>query len=206
MYTVYKAHNRNNGKSYIGITSRNESARWKEHLSRARCGERNNRLYAAIRKHGVNAFSLEVIAKVQTEDEVREAEWFYIGKHDSYRNGYNCNLGGAGFLEFPEAIRLKIGTAQKGKIISESTRLKMSAAKREDSSCAANFGLHVNKGESNPKAKRYLIRYPDKTEHIVEGLRAFCRRIGVSYAKFTSKGGTYGYRILRTFNDQPEKA
>lgn len=202
MFTVYRIINKHNGKSYIGMTSRTVSCRWTEHLIRARKGVRNSRLYCAIRKYGSESFDLQTLATADTEDELRSLEMQFIEEFDTYESGYNCNLGGAGFLVFPDEIKKKIGAAQKGKIIPQSVRRKMSEAKLGDSSCAENFGEHTAKGRKNPRAGRYLIRFPDGREEIVIGLRAFCRQHGMNYPKFTSKGGTYGYRILSRFNDQ----
>lgn len=205
MFTVYKATNRTNGKCYIGITSRSAAVRWNEHLSRARCGVRNSRLYAAIRKYGDDVFDLEVVAKADTEDAVRELERQHISKSDSYAGGYNCNLGGVGFIVFPKHIREKISMAQKGKTISLESRRKMSLAKLGKPECAAQLGKYTEKGSKNPRANKYLIQFPDGSQHEIIGLRAFCREFGLNYPRFTSKGGTNGYRILRRFNDHPER-
>jgi hypothetical protein len=105
---------------------------------------------------------------------------------------------------FPEHIRKKIGLAQKGKIISKATRLKMSQAKLGKPECAANFGEHTNKGSQNPKAWTYLIRFPDGSEHMITGIRNFCREKGIQHPKLSAKGRTKGYSILRRFNDHPE--
>lgn len=205
MFIVYKATNRENGKSYIGITSRTAEVRWEEHLSRARCGMRRSRLYDAIRKYGDSAFDLEVVAAADSEDEARTLECHYINEFDTYESGYNCNFGGAGFLKFPAHIIEKISAAQKGKIISDETKRKMSLAKLGDSSCANNFGDHVKKGCDNPRSKQYLIGFPDGSERIVIGLRAFCREMGLDNSKLMVKGRTKGYKILRRFNDHPER-
>jgi len=74
MNFVYKVTNTENGKSYIGITSRSTEERWKEHLSRAKNGLRNSRIYAAIRKYGVEKFEVTTIDQVDCEDSVRELE------------------------------------------------------------------------------------------------------------------------------------
>lgn len=205
MYTVYKITNRVNGKCYIGITSRTAEIRWEEHLSRARCGVRNSRLYDAVRKYGEDSFDLQALATADTEDKVRALERFHILAAGSYDNGYNCNLGGAGFLFFPAHIREKISAAQKGKIIPVEARRKMSLAKIGDSRCATNFGEHTEKGAKNPKSRTYLIRFPDGSEHVVTGIRGFCRENGLQHAKLGSRGRTKGYSILKRFNDHPAR-
>ena len=200
-YLVYKLTNTVNGKAYIGITSRSLSKRWLEHVERARQGLRDSRIYAAIRKYGKDAFIREVIAVTDSEDEVRRLEVEHIALNDTYENGYNSNLGGYGFLHFPEHIRLKIGAAQKGKIISAECRVKMSEAKRGKSECANQLGDHTKKGADNPRAKSFKVRFPDGSEHVISGLRAFCREHALSMRHLKGRGQTKGYSLLERFND-----
>ena len=207
MFIVYKLTNSINGKSYIGISSRKLDARWSEHLERHRQGKRpDNRLYAALAKYGPKAFRREVIARASTEEEVRRLETHYILKFDTYRKGYNCNLGGHGFLKFPEHIRIKIGLAQKGKIISAETRAKMSKAKLGDPRCATHFGEHTQKGAANPRSREFLIRFPDGTERRIKGLRAFCREHKLHLAHMNARGKSKGYALLKRFNGQSESS
>ena len=206
MFIVYRIANRINGKCYIGISSRALNVRWSEHLERHRQGVRKgNRLYAALSKYGPEAFDREVIATAETEAEIRRLETVYIVKFNSYHKGYNCNLGGNGFLEFPEHIKRKISEAQKGKVISPEAREKMSRAKMGDKSCAANFGAHTQKGKANPRAGRYLIKFPDGSEHQISGILEFCRQHNIAYCKLSSRGKTKGYVLLKRFNDYPER-
>ncbi len=200
-FLVYKLTNTINGKVYIGITARSEPERWSEHKKRAKEGVRNSRLYAAIRKYGPDAFSREVIATASTEEELRELERRYIQEFNTYEAGYNSNLGGYGFLEFPEHIRIKIGQAQKGKFIPPETRKKMSLAKLGDSRCAIHFGEHTQKGGLNPRSKSFRIQLPDGSEQVVKGLRAFCRENKLVQCHLYSRGHTKGFRLLERLND-----
>lgn len=205
VYTVYKLTNTITGKSYIGLTTVGLQERWIAHLSRARLGVRRSRIYVALAKFGAGAFRREVLAETANCQEGEKLEAHFIGIHDTYRNGYNSNLGGAGFLEFPEEIRRKISEAQKGKIISPEARAKMSLAKMGDKRCATNFGGFTAKGGGNPKAKSFLIQFPDGSEHIVTGIREFCRQHNIAQCKLSSKGRTKGYVILKRFIDYPER-
>lgn len=204
MYSVYRLLNKANNKSYIGITSRSVNDRWLEHVSRAK-GTRNSRIYAALRKYGQGNFTVTTIATTTSEDEVRILEQDNIRLYDSYENGYNCNYGGHGFLHVPEEIRRKISEAQRGKIISRATRKKMSEAKLGDSRCAEHFGEHTSKGGKNPKSHYFLIRFPDGSEEVIKGLRAFCRDNNLLHSKLSSKGKTKGFHILERFIDYPAR-
>lgn len=206
LYTVYRVENQVNGKSYIGITSRDAGVRWLEHLSRTNCNSRRNRLYQAIRKYGSDKFELSVLYSCHSEDKVRELEKHYIEKHDSYNNGYNCNLGGCGHLHLPEDLRKKIGDAQKGKTISYECRHKMSIAKLGKSEYAENFGDYTKKGSNNPRSKAYLIQFPDGHIEVVVGIRAFCRNNKIMYCKLNAGTmKTKGFHLLKRLNDHPER-
>jgi group I intron endonuclease len=197
MFIVYKLQNKVNNKVYIGISSRSLSARWSEHKKRAKEGVRNSRLYNAIRKYGEHNFIKEVIDSCESESQVRELETKYIIEFDSYNNGYNSNLGGFGFLVFPDEIKRKTSEAQIGKVISEETKQRMSQAKLGDKSCAKNFGEFTSKGALSPLAKTYQVQHPCGKVEQVTGLRAFCRENNISVAGIKyGRNGTKGYKLL----------
>lgn len=202
MYSVYRIKNTVNGKSYIGITSRSVRERFEEHLSRCRNYQRGNRLYIAMRKYGAENFKVELLGSSSDEDAIRNLETENIKKFDSYKNGYNCNLGGCGFLEFPENIRKKIRIAQKGKTISLEAKTKMSAAKKGNKNCAKNFGDYTQKGYENPKSKCFSIQFPDGHIETIQGLRAFCREHNLSQCSLSARGKNKGFVLLERFNDQ----
>jgi group I intron endonuclease len=204
-FIVYKLTNALNGKSYIGISSRAMCDRWAEHMQRAREGSRNSRLYSAIRKYGPENFRKEILAGAETEAEIRQLETDFIHKFDTYETGYNSNLGGHGFLIFPDHIKVKIGLAQKGKIITPLMKARMSAAKLGDSRCAVNFGLHTQKGHVNPRSRSFLFRFPDGSEHVIRGMREFCRANSLHPAHITQRGHSKGFVLLERLNDHPER-
>lgn len=194
---VYKVVCTASGKAYVGITARALDTRWFEHVSRAREGGRDSRLHDAIRKYGVDAFTREVIATADTEDEARSLERHFIKALGTWDNGYNCNEGGCGWLKIPESVKRKIGDAQRDKVIPEESRMKMSAAKKGKSECAGNFGEHTRKGAANPRAHAFLIRFPDGSEREVVGLRAFARENYLKVSHLKDRRQTKGYSIVR---------
>lgn len=94
MIGIYKITNQVNNKCYIGQSICIEK-RWKEHIYEAEKGDKNYKLYLAIRKYGIDNFTFEVIEECSEKD-LNEKEIFYIKKYDSYLNGYNSTLGGQG--------------------------------------------------------------------------------------------------------------
>lgn len=99
---VYKVTNLVNGKLYVGITSVSLEARKSRHLSAMRLGGGVNiPLYNAMRKHGEENFSWEIIDRADSFEELKEKEKYWIKELRTYTlfkdsNGYNATLGGQG--------------------------------------------------------------------------------------------------------------
>jgi hypothetical protein len=97
---IYRVTNQVNGKVYIGKTVQPMRKYWRDQLSAAIRGLVGKRyLYNAIRKHGPDAFAVEVIHRARTPEELSAMETFFIVLHQSHRpeNGYNLAMGGEGF-------------------------------------------------------------------------------------------------------------
>lgn len=89
------------GKSYIGITSFDVSRRVDEHARAAAKGV-DTALYAAIRKHGLLAFSTEILGHSESWPELCEMEKVAILEHGTYApSGYNMTEGGDGVIGIP---------------------------------------------------------------------------------------------------------
>ena len=68
---IYKIVNKINGKVYIGKTIYTTAYRWNQHISAATSDKEkddyNYLLHKAIRKYGVDNFTVEVIEEVEDE-------------------------------------------------------------------------------------------------------------------------------------------
>ena len=119
-YFVYCLTNQNNGKRYIGST-KNLTKRMRAHRRAARSGG-GYAIHAAIRKHGWEAFSQEVLASVQGLDNALIFEAVLIDKYGSFigtGHGYNMTRGGEGHIP------------KKGGRLTPEHRQKISDATRE---------------------------------------------------------------------------
>lgn len=133
-----------NGKAYIGITV-NARKRWWTHNQQATKKNVQTALGAAIRKHGFDSFTKEilVIGEIQylKELETRAIEAYATRSPQ----GYNLTAGGDGlFNPSPEVrermrqaqlgtrrsqdVKDRIGAAQKGRVFSVEHRAKITAA------------------------------------------------------------------------------
>ena len=136
---VYKYVNNINGKVYIGQTTRTLEERHKEH-------ERNQKTAfdKALSKYGSKSFTCEVLRWCETEEELNEAEIYYIKLYNSLVPfGYNMCEGGnntKGYTHKDES-KQKMSVAKKGKYLgsdnpfynkthSEETREKLSKARK----------------------------------------------------------------------------
>lgn len=95
MIGIYKITNQVNGKVYIG-QSVHIKARWQQHILNARNNKENTLLYNAMRKHGIENFSFEVIEECDKE-KLNEREVYWISYYDSFNKekGYNMTPGGS---------------------------------------------------------------------------------------------------------------
>lgn len=96
MAYIYKITNDVNGKMYIGKTSYTIKKRWDEHCRSINRADRlHYPLYCAMRKYGIEHFTIEEI-ECCAEEQSSERECYWISKLNTYLNGYNATLGGDG--------------------------------------------------------------------------------------------------------------
>lgn len=131
-FCVYR-HITPSGKSYIGITSKEPSKRWKEGQ-----GYKTQVFYRAIEKYGWESIQHEILADGLTEEEAKKIERFYIQSFmttDS-KYGYNVSIGGEGVMtgrKHSDQAKQKMSVAHKqipswwiGKKLSEEHRKHLS--------------------------------------------------------------------------------
>lgn len=152
-YTIYSITNQANGKQYIGYSERPER-RWIEHQRAARQNI-DAVLYRAMRKHGIENFTFEVIYTSENKNHTKKVmEPKFIAERNTIApNGYNVAPGGDGGalrigavlteetkrkisegtkrgMNDPE-LRAYLSRKHKGKIISAETRAKQSAMRKK---------------------------------------------------------------------------
>lgn len=105
---IYKITNKENGKIYIGLTTRDVETRWKEHVEMANLTNHkdSNALFKkAIKKYGPETFIVETIDESDDIEELKQKEIDWIKKTKSYAFdedgwGYNSTRGGDYPAEF----------------------------------------------------------------------------------------------------------
>jgi len=132
----------------------------------------------------------------------------YISYYDSYSNGYNCTLGGGGILghkhseetkrqfsinrigntnclgnKHSDETKQKISKAQKGKIVSEETKLKIGNSHKKQISQYSKSGEFIKNWESIKNAS-------EKLNIDASGIIKVCKG-----TRKTSGGFTWKYKI-----------
>ena len=90
---IYCIENRLNHKKYIG-QSIDISRRWMQHKQQNMIA-RDTFLYNAIKKYGIESFDFYILEECN-EEILNEREMFWIEYYDTFQNGYNMTIGGAG--------------------------------------------------------------------------------------------------------------
>lgn len=115
---IYKITNKVNGKLYIGLTSVSLRERWTNHKSNCKnAAKYTSALYCAMRKYGLENFSVDQIDTASTLEELNIKEQTYIKAFNTLApNGYNLDDGG-GVQNCHPDTRAKISATLKGRPI-----------------------------------------------------------------------------------------
>ncbi len=127
---IYLIRNKQNGKAYVGKTRGSVEDRWRAHQKDPRCFL----IHRAIRKHGVKAFSVRVLATAKTERQLSELEKRFIRELKTLApHGYNLTEGGDGGVQ-SEVVRRKMSLKAK-------TRARRPEERRNRSERAKKQGI-----------------------------------------------------------------
>ena len=133
---VYKIENQLNGKSYVGQTVREARQRFSEHA------RSNSPLGRAMRKYGVENFTIQVLDEAGTMDELNAKEIEWVSRENTMTPiGYNLCIGGGSTEGFNHGAESKAAMSAKkqgkfhgaenpfyGEKHTEETRAKMKMA------------------------------------------------------------------------------
>ena len=167
MYTVYQHRNLKNGKSYIGMTSREPSKRWKYGK-----GYKNNlKMWKDIQNSDWNKdWEHNILGKFEDEQEALNVEEMFIRLFDSTNEGYNTSAYASHSCKHSEETKKKISESKIGITFSEEHKKKISEALSGEKS--PNFGKHFSeehkKKMSESKGVNGIIQYSKDGKFIAE--------------------------------------
>jgi len=142
---IYLVRNLINGKGYVGQTVQSVAARFAAHKSSVKLGSKNA-LHSAIRKHGIDNFSVKEVIRCD-HTLLNKLEKLFIKFYGTFAHtghGYNMTDGGDSRFSIAEETRAKqrsaklgkklphtpewnlnIGAGQKGKVLTAEHRAKV---------------------------------------------------------------------------------
>jgi len=89
---IYCITNKLNSKRYVGLTTRSVTERFKEHeIADSYIGR-------AIRKYGIENFSIMILDDAENREELVKAEIYWINELNTFDDGYNLTTGGDGVI------------------------------------------------------------------------------------------------------------
>lgn len=156
---VYKITNLKTGNVYVGITNQGVKQRWYKHCSDSIRGSEFP-LHNALRKYGIDNFSIETLEVVNTIEELKEREKYWISTLQSKisHNGYNLTDGGDGTFGRPtsEATKEKIRQKALLRVYTDQIKLNMrnSSTKKKEVSQFTLDGILVEVHKSTRDAQR----------------------------------------------------
>ena len=131
--SIYLITNHKDGKLYVGQHNKtNISERWRAHKQNASRNDRKYPLYTAMRKHGIDNFTCDIIY-ITSCNSLDKYEIYFAELLNTYvwnKRGYNAVLcgGGGGGREITEDTRNKLISSHKGKKRSDESLAKSSAS------------------------------------------------------------------------------
>ena len=200
---IYKLTNLVNGKLYIGQTIKTWKQR-KAAYNTAIKSKNNQRIVNALRKYGWNRFSVEIIDKASTIEELNKLEEHYIAYLNTVEEGYNTTNGGNNgvwtdahkqILKDAWSNERRIDASKRmkeqnkrtkntrGKNISLGLKDYYKEFKKTGEFWEKNKALQKGKEEWRSKNKvmttrKYILKHRDGAEIEVVDLKAWCREKG----------------------------
>lgn len=150
---IYLIRNSSNGKGYVGQTTQTVQTRFNNHKAASALGS-ESALHNAMRKYGIQNFSIDQVATGESGKALDELERHYIKLLETHAvrgHGYNLRSGGG-------------GGGSKGRVLKEETRLKMAERMKNiwadenlrEARCKA---LKARKaGKPNPNLRRGSVK------------------------------------------------
>ena len=160
MASIYLIRCQTTGLCYVGQTCQKMSRRMISHAFDARQG-RQSKLHQSLNEFG---WDNHIYGEVEQTDNPDEREVFWINKLNTLDGGLNSVPGGGVF-----PVANGENHPRWGKTHSRASRERISAN-------------HANvNGRLNGRSRKYIVKYPDGSEEIVDCLKEWCHNKQYNY-------------------------
>lgn len=201
--TIYKITNTITNKAYIGQTTQSLTERFWQHCHRSPSQSDRSAIHNAIKKHGKDNFTIEVLATAKSIDELNKLEIQYIKQLNTLSpTGYNLLKGGDNKECHPETkekisktlkgrpIKNRMNGAPKGRPVSAERRARISKTLTEVTQPWKYKKVLVNEtGEVfesvNAAAKALGINRPALSNALIHGSKN--RKTGYTFKYLTKE-------------------
>jgi group I intron endonuclease len=199
---VYLMRDKTNDKLYVGQTIHAPERRFKEHFYE------DTYIGNAMRAHGIENFTIEVIEECETREQLNEREIFWIAELDCMApKGYNCTTGGEGGSpseETVERIRASVNSYYEEHPEARDRISAEQKARFSDPEEIAKLAERVRKAFENPEvvakhseSQRKRFEDPAERQKVADGVSAHFSKPGereAQSARITSYFDTPGAR------------
>ena len=177
MHYIYKITCLINNKLYIG-QAQDPRVRWNNHKLEARQEFPRMIINKAMKKHGIENFTFEVIVTCQTLDDANELETLLVTQYESHIStdkGYNVSLGGSNAPK-TDAWKQQISKLAQERAPETSKQMTTIAAARPEDYYEYMKGNTINTGRTQSPEWIEMMRNRERSEEekakISESLRA----------------------------------
>lgn len=176
-WTVYCITCSEDGRLYIGVTSRSLAHRWSGHRGEARRKSRaKGPLQIAMRRFGIAAFSIRPLHEGVDRSTALALERRLIAEHGTlWPGGYNGTNGGDIGLEHSPATLAKMSAALRGKKKTPEQRARMSEAQKNRSTELQermNAAIRGKKRTPEQIERMRIASFKKNTEEVKAKIRA----------------------------------
>lgn len=162
---VYLIRNKVSGKCYVGQTRRTLQQRFNSHKKVVGRSNACKALSDAMARHGVDNFSIEVLHRCSSQEEMDRMEIQFIAKLKTFApGGYNLTLGGggkSGYKHSAESVE-KMAASHRGKPLTEEHKKKVSESLIGNKRALGS--RHSEETKSAISAMQIGIKRPPQTE------------------------------------------
>lgn len=198
MGIIYLWTNTTTGKHYVGQTIHPDQ-RKRNHMHEAFVRGSDYYFHRSLRKHGLDAFTYEVLEEDVPQELLNDRENFYMDQYNSiWPNGYNQEYAHA--LSEASIEKMKATKKRRWELTPEDEKevlrehLRKIATGRPQTDKQKQRATEANQ-------KEWIVTHPDGTVENVINLRQFCidKKLGNNGQSNLVRGSYKGYKAVKVF-------